>query len=221
MSEKIVIFDLDGTLLNTLSDLHDSTNYALRSVGLPERSIDEVRRFVGNGIRKLIERAVPSDCAPETLECCFECFKTHYSAHCMETTAPYPGIAELLCALKGEGCALGVVSNKADAPAKALVAHYFPNVFDSVVGERENVRKKPAPDAVLETLRSLGGDIESCVYVGDSDVDFHTAQNAGCRVVLVSWGFKTREFLDGFGAAVADDARQLLELINGGECNEN
>ena len=89
------------------------------------------------------------------------------------------------------------------------------------MGERENVRKKPAPDAVLETLRSLGGDIENCVYVGDSDVDFHTAQNAGCRVVLVSWGFKTREFLDGFGAAVADDARQLLELINGGECNEN
>ena len=202
MSEKIVIFDLDGTLLNTLSDLHDSTNYALRSVGLPERSIDEVRRFVGNGIRKLIERAVPSDCAPETLERCFECFKTHYSEHCMDTTAPYPGIAELLCALKGEGCALGVVSNKADAPAKALVAHYFPNVFDSVVGERENVRKKPAPDAVNALISRCNADRSHAIMVGDREIDIGSGINAGidsCLCLALDYNntaakYKARDF---------------------------
>lgn len=217
--KKTVIFDLDGTLLNTLSDLHNSTNFALRSEGLPERSLDEVRNFVGNGIRKLIERAVPDCCTPEVIERTFESFKAHYSAHCMESTAPYPGIESLLRTLKSRGYALGVVSNKADAPAKALVAHYFPGMFDSVVGERENVRKKPAPDAVLETLRALGSDMADAVYVGDSDVDFHTAQNAGCRCILVSWGFKTRAFLDGLGGTAVDDTEQLLALIDGGEDN--
>lgn len=143
--KKLAIFDLDGTLLYTLEDLHASTNFALESEGLPKRSLDEVRRFVGNGIRKLIERAVPDGCAPDVTDRVFAAFKRHYAENCMVLTRPYPGIPEMLDALKARGWQLGVVSNKADEPVKALIAHYFPGVFDSVVGERENVRKKPAP----------------------------------------------------------------------------
>ncbi len=215
--KKLAIFDLDGTLLYTLEDLHASTNFALDSEGLPLRSLDEVRRFVGNGIRKLIERAVPPDTPPEQLERVFETFKRHYSANCMVLTRPYPGIPEALTALKAQGFRLGVVSNKADAPAKALIAHYFPDTFDSVVGERESVRKKPAPDSVLETLRSLGCTAEDAVYIGDSDVDGQTAANSGCDCVLVSWGFRSRDVLEAFDCPIADDAAELLRLLTEAE----
>ncbi len=215
--KKLAIFDLDGTLLYTLEDLHASTNFALDSEGLPLRSLDEVRRFVGNGIRKLIERAVPPDTPPEQLERVFETFKRHYSANCMVLTRPYPGIPEALTALKARGFRLGVVSNKADAPAKALIAHYFPDTFDSVVGERESVRKKPAPDSVLETLRSLGCTAEDAVYIGDSDVDGQTAANSGCDCVLVSWGFRSRDVLEAFDCPIADDTAELLRLLTEAE----
>lgn len=211
--KKLVIFDLDGTLLYTLEDLHASTNFALESEGLPGRSLDEVRRFVGNGIRKLIERAVPQGTAPELTDRVFAAFVRHYEANCMVLTRPYPGIPELLARLRDRGVKLGVVSNKADEPVKALIAHYFPNTFDSVVGERENVRKKPAPDSVLETVRSLGCTVEDAVYVGDSDVDGRTAANAGCRCVLVSWGFRGRQTLEPFGCPIADNARELLNIL--------
>ncbi len=211
--KKLVIFDLDGTLLYTLEDLHTSTNFALESEGLPGRSLDEVRRFVGNGIRKLIERAVPQGTAPELTDRVFAAFVRHYEANCMVLTRPYPGIPELLARLRDRGVKLGVVSNKADEPVKALIAHYFPNTFDSVVGERENVRKKPAPDSVLETVRSLGCTVEDAVYVGDSDVDGRTAANAGCRCVLVSWGFRGRQTLEPFGCPIADNARELLNIL--------
>ena len=211
--KKLVIFDLDGTLLYTLEDLHTSTNFALESEGLPGRSLDEVRRFVGNGIRKLIERAVPQGTAPELTDRVFAAFVRHYEANCMVLTRPYPGIPELLARLKDRGVKLGVVSNKADEPVKTLIAHYFPNTFDSVVGERENVRKKPAPDSVLETVRSLGCTVEDAVYVGDSDVDGRTAANAGCRCVLVSWGFRGRQTLEPFGCPIADNARELLNIL--------
>lgn len=212
--KKLVIFDLDGTLLNTLEDLCSSTNFALRSENLPGRSLDEVRRFVGNGIRKLIERAVPEGTDAELTDRVFSAFKTHYTANCEVKTAPYEGIRELLQSLKSRGVLLGVVSNKADEPVKKLIAHYFPDVFDSVVGEREGVRKKPAPDSVLETVRALGCCISDTVYVGDSDVDRHTAQNAGCDCVLVSWGFRERALLESFGVPVADSAPELLELLD-------
>lgn len=211
--KDLIIFDLDGTLLNTLSDLHASTNYALSTEALPTRSLDEVRTFVGNGIRKLIERAVPDNCPQDTLERVFAAFKAHYAENCMNTTVPYPGITELLHALKAKGYKLGVVSNKADAPVKALISHYFPDAFDSVVGEREGVRRKPAPDAVFETVRTLGSDISQTLYIGDSEVDSQTAKNAGCDCVLVSWGFKSREFLDSLGGAVVDSVRELYSVI--------
>lgn len=212
--KKLVIFDLDGTLLNTLEDLCSSTNFALRSEDLPERSLDEVRRFVGNGIRKLIERAVPEGTDAALTDRVFSAFKMHYTANCEVKTAPYGGIRELLRSLKNRGVLLGVVSNKADQPVKKLIVHYFPDTFDSVVGEREGVRKKPAPDSVLETVRTLGCEISDAVYVGDSDVDFHTAENAGCDCVLVSWGFRERELLKSFGVPVADAAADLLTELD-------
>ncbi len=215
--KKLAVFDLDGTLLYTLEDLHASTNFALSSEGLPERSLDEVRRFVGNGIRKLIERAVPPDTPPEQLDRVFETFRRHYSANCMVLTRPYPGIPEALAELRARGFKLGVVSNKTDAPAKALIAHYFPDTFDSVVGERESVRKKPAPDSVFETLRSLGCTAEDAVYIGDSDVDGQTAANSGCDCVLVSWGFRSRETLERFGCPIADDTTELLGILTEAE----
>ncbi len=213
--KRLIIFDLDGTLLDTLEDLCDATNYALRAENLPERSLDEVRTFVGNGIRLLIERAVPQGTPPAVTDRAFEVFKAYYAEHCTVKTAPYAGMTEAPRLLKAQGYLLGVVSNKADAPAKAIVAHYFPAVFDSVVGEREGVRKKPAPDAVFETAKALGCTIDELVYVGDSDVDAMTAQNAGCRCVLVSWGFRERALLESFSpSAVVDTAEELLkELI--------
>ena len=164
--KRLIIFDLDGTLLDTLEDLCDATNYALRSEKFPERSLNEVRNFVGNGIRLLIERAVPQGTDKAVTDRVFEVFKSYYADHCTVKTVPYAGIADVLRLLKARGYLLGVVSNKADAPAKAIVAHYFPSVFDSVVGEREGVRKKPAPDAVFETARALGCPTDELVYDG-------------------------------------------------------
>ena len=167
--------------------------------------------------RKLIERAVPDGCAPDVTDRVFAAFKRHYAENCMVLTRPYPGIPEMLDALKVRGWQLGVVSNKADEPVKALIAHYFPGVFDSVVGERENVRKKPAPDSVFETVGSLGCDIGQAVYIGDSDVDGQTAANAGCDCVLVSWGFRGRETLLPFGCPIADSTGELLSILTEGE----
>lgn len=212
--KRLIIFDLDGTLLNTLEDLCDATNYALRSECLPERSLDEVRTFVGNGIRLLIERAVPQDTDTAVTDRVFAVFKSYYADHCMIKTAPYAGITGVLRQLKAQGYLLGVVSNKADEPAKAIVKHYFPSVFDSVVGEREGVRKKPAPDAVFETARTLGCTTDELVYVGDSDVDAMTAQNAGARCVLVSWGFRERALLESFSpSTVVDTADELAKEL--------
>lgn len=211
--KKLIIFDLDGTLLDTLSDLHGAVAYALKREALPTRSIDEVRGFVGNGIRKLIERAVPAGSSAELTGRVFDAFCEYYGAHCMDLTAPYPGIAELLKLLKRQGYRLGVVSNKADAPVKALIQHYFPDVFDCVTGERMGVRRKPAPDSVLETMRTLSAQKAETLYIGDSEVDRQTAENAGCECVLVSWGFKDRAFLETLGAPVADSVPQLLALI--------
>lgn len=212
--KRLIVFDLDGTLLDTLEDLCDAANYALRSENLPERSIDEVRSFVGNGIRLLVERAVPHGTPLAVTDRVFEVFKEYYSGRCTVKTAPYAGIDDVLRQLKAQGALLGVVSNKADAPVKAIIRHYFPSTFDSVVGERAGVRKKPAPDAVFETAKALGCPIDELVYVGDSDVDAQTAQNADCKCVLVSWGFRPRQLLESFSPfAVVDTPEQLLKEL--------
>lgn len=202
MQYDLLIFDMDGTILDTLEDLKDSTNAALRSEGLPERSLEEVRRFVGNGIRKLIERAVPADAAPEQVERTFEAFKAYYQEHCADRTRPYDGIPELLERAKAAGCQLAVVSNKADFAVQELCLQYFPGVFDLAVGDRAGIRKKPAPDSVNEVLNRLQIDRSRALYIGDSEVDVETAANAQMESIIVTWGFREASFLQAHGAGV-------------------
>jgi len=208
MMYKVYIFDLDGTLLDTLTDLAASTNYALRKHGMPEHSIDDVRRFVGNGVRKLMERAVPDGADNPLFDEAFATFRQHYMEHSLDTTRPYDGIPETLAALKARGCRLAVVSNKMMAATQELCRHFFPDTIEVAIGEDEahGIRKKPAPDTVFEALKTLDvsrveePDGLSAVYVGDSDVDIQTAANAGLPCISVLWGFRDRDFLVQHGA---------------------
>ena len=208
MTYNTFIFDLDGTLLDTLGDLAASTNYALRTHGMPEHPIDDVRRFVGNGVRKLMQRAVPGGEANPDFEAAFATFREHYMNHSLDTTRPYPGIPETLAALKARGCRLAVVSNKMMAATQDLCNHFFADTILVAIGENEaaGIRKKPAPDTVFEALKRLGvhkgtGTLcTSAVYVGDSDVDIETARNAGLPCISVLWGFRDRDFLMRHGA---------------------
>lgn len=197
---KTYIFDLDGTLLSTLADLAASTNYALRTHHMPERSLDEVRRFVGNGVKKLMERAIPDGLNNPLFEETFATFRQHYMQHNLDTTQPYPGIMQLLEQLKAEGKNIAVVSNKFYAATRELCRHFFGDLVPVAIGEREDIRKKPAPDTVIEALRELGVDKEGAVYIGDSDVDIMTAKNSGIPCVSVLWGFRDKEFLLEHGA---------------------
>ena len=193
---KAIIFDLDGTLLDTLTDLAEGTNYALRVNGFPERTTDEIRRFVGNGARKLIERAVPEGQIEAALEQVRQDFDIYYKVHCKDHTGPYPGIMEMLQELVQQGYALGVVSNKPDFAVQELIPEYFPDIFASVSGERQGVAKKPAPDLIREAMKNLQADSSNAVYVGDSEVDLEAAANAGIPCISVAWGFKGRRFLE-------------------------
>lgn len=199
---KTYIFDLDGTLLDTLGDLAASVNYALRMHRMPEHSIDDVRRFVGNGVWKLMERAIPEGAENSDFEVTFATFRQHYMAHSLDTTKPYEGIPETLEALKAKGCHLAVVSNKMMAATQDLCRHFFPDTIEVAIGENEaaGIRKKPAPDTVFEALRQLGVGQEGAVYVGDSDVDIETARNSGLPCISVLWGFRDRDFLLQHGA---------------------
>lgn len=206
------IFDLDGTLLDTLGDLAASVNYALRSVGLPEHSIDDVRRFVGNGVRLLMVRAIEGGDSNPRFEEAYATFRSHYMEHGLDTTQPYPGIMELLKELKARGKKIAVVSNKFYDATQELVKHFFGEYVSVAIGERENIRKKPAPDTVLEAMRMLGVDKEGAVYIGDSDVDFNTAKNVGIPCVSVLWGFRDRAFLESIGATTfITQPSQMLE----------
>lgn len=212
------VFDLDGTLLDTLGDLTNSLNYALGSVGLPLRSRDEVRQFVGNGIRRLIRRAVPGGEAHPDFEKVYERFREHYGEHCMDETEPYPGVLSLLDWMEEQGFRLAIVSNKADFAVKKLRDVYFNGLVETAIGEREGCRRKPEPDSVLHALSELGVEPGRAVYIGDSDVDMQTARNAGTDCILVSWGFRSREFLlskgarpEGIAASVPELKRMLSE----------
>ncbi len=195
-----VIFDLDGTLLDTLEDLTDAVNYALREFDMPERTIDEVRRFVGNGVRRLMELAVPEGFSNPVFEDVFAKFKEYYGVHCNDKTKAYDGVLTLLKELKGEGFALAIVSNKLDSAVKELSEIYFEGVVKVAIGEKTGVAKKPAPDTVYEALRELGMPKERAVYVGDSEVDVMTAKNAGLPCISVLWGFRDEAFLRQQGA---------------------
>ncbi len=197
---KTYVFDLDGTLLSTLTDLAASCNYALRHNGMPERTIDEVRMFVGNGVKKLMERAIPDGLANPLFEQTFADFRQHYMRHNLDTTAPYPGIMDMLKQLKTEGKNIAVVSNKFYAATRELCRHFFGDLVPVAIGEREDIRKKPAPDTVIEALRELGANNDGAVYIGDSDVDIMTAHNSGMPCVSVLWGFRDKQFLLEHGA---------------------
>ena len=207
MTYTTYIFDLDGTLLDTLGDLAASVNYALHQHGLPEHSVDEVRMMVGNGVRLLMERAVPDGARHPLFDAAFTTFRQHYMQHSLDTTRPYDGIIEMLRKLKQRGCRTAVVSNKFHAATTELCRHFFPDTIDVAVGEHEaeGIRKKPAPDTVFEALRQLGVDKPGAVYVGDSDVDIATARNSGLPCISVLWGFRDRDFLLAHGATAFVD----------------
>ena len=197
---KTYIFDLDGTLLDTLNDLHASCNYALRTHGMPERSLEEVRQFVGNGVKKLMERAIPDGLENPLFEDTLQTFRQHYLLHNLDTTLPYPGIMEMLQQLKAQGKRIAVVSNKFYAATQDLCKHFFGDTIQVAIGEREDIKKKPAPDTVLEALHQLQVTKQDAVYVGDSEVDVETARNSGIPCISVLWGFRSKSFLLSHGA---------------------
>lgn len=214
MAYAAAIFDMDGTLLNTLDDLAASTNFALEAFGLPPRTTDEVRQYVGNGIGNLIRRAVPEGTDEACRSQVFDTFCAHYAQHSADNTAPYPGIPELLDELRGRGVECAVVSNKGDFAVQDLVRSYFPGAFDFAVGEREGIRRKPAPDTVNAALEALGVAREHAVYIGDSEVDVATAEASGLDCLCVTWGFRDIETLHEAGAkTLVDTTEELLAAI--------
>ncbi len=207
---KAVIFDMDGTILDTLEDLKESTNFALKSFGFPTRTLDEVRNFVGNGVRILFERAVPKNCDKNTLEKCIEIFKKHYSENMYNHTKPYNGILKILKELKNDGVKIAVVSNKFDEAVKILSEKYFKDLIDISVGQADDVPQKPAPNGVFKAMKELG--VNSAIYVGDSDVDVQTAKNAGLMSIGVTWGFRDAENLKG-ADYIVDEPFDIIKIV--------
>ncbi len=211
-----VIFDMDGTILYTLDDLTDAVNYAMNKTGFALKTVEEIKGFVGNGIKKLVERCMPENYSEEDFLKAYEYFSEYYKDHCYDKTKPYEGINELIGELKRLGIKTAVVSNKDDYGVKALCDVFFKGLFDVQKGVRDNLAKKPAPDLCEEALKELGEKRENAVYVGDSDVDFLTAKNSSLNFIGVSWGFKGKEFLRKLGAEnIADTPKEVLGFITG------
>lgn len=194
------IFDLDGTLLYTLGDLTNSVNHTMRVFNLPEHSIGDVKKMVGNGIKKLIERAIPDGAGNPQYKNIYTSFIEHYLKHNIDTTRPYDGIMEMMAALKKQDCKIAVVSNKYHKATEELCRHFFSDYIDVAIGESDDIRKKPAPDSVFEAIKRLRAEKESCVYIGDSEVDIQTAKNSGLPCISVLWGFRDKDFLMEHGA---------------------
>ena len=210
---QTVIFDLDGTLLDTLQDLADSTNYALSVHRMPARTLEEVRTFVGNGVGRLIHLAVPEGTPAEEEAACLADFRAHYLLNMENKTAPYPGVPALLEHLQAAGIRTAVVSNKFDGAVKGLCQNYFGDRLPVAIGESQGVARKPAPDTVFRALAELGAGADRAVYVGDSDVDIATARNAGLPCISVSWGFRDADFLTAHGARQIVDSPAELETL--------
>ena len=217
MKLNSVVFDLDGTLLDTLSDLKNSVNYALEKNNLPKRTTEEIRSFVGNGIRLLIERSVPENTPSEITEVCFSDFKEYYKDHSAISTKPYDGIIDLMKKLKSVGVKIAVVSNKADFAVKTLMEDYFSGLYDCAYGERAGVERKPAPDAVFGAIKEMGAEIENTVYIGDSEVDVETSKNAKLPCIAVTWGFRDKEVLESLCPEyIVDSPSDILNIIERG-----
>ena len=214
MKYSLAVFDLDGTILDTSEDLNCSLNDTLQKYGLPPRSVAETKRFLGNGIRRLVELGAGERVSPEMLDDMVADFKAHYKIHCMDRTRPYEGIPALLAELRRRGMKTAVVSNKADFAVQELAERFFPGLFDAAVGEREGVKRKPAPDAVNEVLLRLNVPRENAVYIGDSEVDILTAKNAGLPCLSVAWGFRDVPTLQTAGAErIVNDVGALRGLL--------
>ncbi len=214
MSIKACIFDLDGTLLDTLTDLADSVNAALRDYSLPERSKAEVRQFVGNGVQRLVARSIPENLDEEVEKDVFNAFKRIYEKNKSVTTKPYPGIEDLLETLTLSGVRLAVLSNKADPAVQALMLEFFPGIFEAIQGETSEVRRKPAPDGLLAILDTMNLLPEEVLYIGDSEVDIETAKRANIELIACSWGFRSEEQLLTAGAKnIIDTPQEVLNFI--------
>lgn len=209
-----VVFDMDGTVLNTLEDLAGSMNYSLKAVGMPERTVDEFRRFVGNGAREALRKALPEGTSTDILDEMFPIFKEHYDEHCLDKTGPYEGILDLMKELKKRGYRMAIVSNKIDSAVKELNKRFFGDLIDVAIGEQPGVNRKPAPDMVETALKELGSTKEESVYVGDSEVDYLTAKNSGLPCISVLWGFRDKEYLIEQGAyCFADAPADIVDMI--------
>lgn len=213
-----VIFDLDGTLLNTLGDLRAATNHALEVRGLPPHSMEEIRQFIGNGIRLLICRAMPEGTTEAEIDAALDDFKAYYAAHIHDRTVPYDGIPQLLTALKKRGIQVAVLSNKIDSASQQLIEYFFPGKTDVVFGEHVGVPRKPDPTSCRMVMQQLGVQPEQVLYVGDSGTDMQTAKNAGLYAVGVTWGFRSKEVLLKYGADVlVHRPEQILQILDSDE----
>lgn len=216
MGYKAVLLDMDGTVLDTLSDLYAAVNHSLREFGLPTVSREKVRASLGNGAARLIRRCLPEGAEEQLAERVLEFYLPYYNAHCSVDTRPYEGIVPMMERLRAAGVKLAIVSNKVDAAVKMLAEEHFPGLLETAVGESETVRRKPDPDAVLAAARELGMNISDCVYVGDSEVDIQTAENAGMDCISVGWGFRDPDQLIAAGAQrVAATPGELERMILG------
>ena len=211
---KTIIWDLDGTLLDTLDDLMDSVNAALAEFGLPLRTKTEIRSFVGNGVLRLLELSVPNGKLNPQFDKIFAFFNKHYAKNNQNKTRPYDGVQKLLSELKDKGYKMAIATNKVDYAAQELTELYFKDAIDVTIGDSEGIRRKPHPDKVFEAIKQLNADKESSVYVGDSEVDIETACNAGIDIICVSWGFRDKEDLIANGAErIADTMEELLGIL--------
>lgn len=210
MKYKAVICDLDGTLLNTLEDLMDSVNYALTNKGMDNISLEQTRRYVGNGVAKLVERAAGGNVTDEDMESLLTDFRYYYGMHSKDKTKPYDGVVELLSSLREKGMKLAIVSNKIHNAVEVLADEYFPGLIDVAIGEMENVPRKPAPDMIYKAIEALGVEKDEAVFIGDSEVDVATGLNAGIDMVTVLWGFRDKDQLIEAGATVFIDNPEAL-----------
>lgn len=214
MRYDTIIFDLDGTLLNTLEDLSDSINDVLAKRGYPTKTLKEIRSFVGNGVKRLMRLSVPDYCTEEEVDLCLSEFKEHYQQNMRNKTRPYNGIMELLLDLQRYNYKLAIVSNKFDSAVKDLSNEFFGKLIPVAIGESATIKRKPAPDSVFQAISELGSDIHKTIFIGDSETDVQTASNAGIPCVGVTWGFRNREVLNKAGAKyIIDTPKELLTYI--------
>jgi len=214
MRYKAVLFDMDGTILDTLDDLKSAVNRTLREFSMPECSLEQIRCYVGNGALRLIERAVPTGTSPEKIQEVLAWYKDYYDKNSIISTGPYPGINELMAELKERGMKLAVVSNKPDSTVRELAARFFPGLFQCAIGQQDSIARKPAPDMLYLAMNEMGAELSECVYVGDSEVDIITARNAGMDCISVLWGFRTLdELAESQPQCTVHTAQELLEKL--------